>query len=151
VFKFGNFSNQLDAPFLTGCEGDYPSITPEKVWFVSMNLPNGASGSPVFYQPPTDLDPRKFRPMLIGVQSSSILKADVAAITPIESIYKIIQEMNLADADLRNDPYLSLPRPNPPTFPQQSNPNASRPIPNPQYNRSQPYPAPTAPRFNPPN
>jgi hypothetical protein len=137
IFKFGNFSNELDEPFLTGCDGGYPSVTPEKVSFVSINLSDGASGSPIFFVPPVEVREGMFRPVLIGVQSSSIFRADVAAMTPVGPIYKIIQDMDLPNADLRNDPSLSLPKPNPQVNPPQPPLPRHRPFPTPQIPQPQ--------------
>ena len=45
------------------------------------------------------------RPLLLGVQSSSIPPADLAVMTPIDYVYEIIQNMHLTDADLsRGEP-----------------------------------------------
>jgi Trypsin-like peptidase domain len=104
VFKFGEISTLLDEPFVTGCVLGQPATIPVKVWLLSINLFPGASGSAIFYTPPGSggmtFGAPVNRPALIGVQSSSIGTSDVAAMTPIEPVFKIIEEMNLPNADL---------------------------------------------------
>lgn len=102
VFKFGAISNVMDEPFLTGC---VPAVqVPEKVWLLSVNLFPGASGSAIFYTPPgsggAQFGAAVNRPCLIGVQSSSLLAADISAMTPIEPVFKIIERLQLPNADL---------------------------------------------------
>lgn len=103
VFKFGAISNLMDEPFDTACVQGGPQV-PEKVWLLSVNLFPGASGSAIFYAPPGSGGIRfgaaVSRPCLIGIQSSSVNGADVSAMTPIEPIFKIIEGLQLPDADL---------------------------------------------------
>jgi hypothetical protein len=76
----------------------------EKVWFLSINLLPGSSGSAIFYSPPrAEVGGRRDaqnRAILIGVQSSSLGGADIAATTPIELAFEIIEGLNLPRADL---------------------------------------------------
>lgn len=105
IFKFGSISALVDEPFYTGCFGSPAATTPEKVWFLSINLFFGASGSPIFYIPPGTAGVRfgaaLSRPMLVGIQSSSMIQADVACMTPIGLIFPIIESLQLPDADLK--------------------------------------------------
>jgi hypothetical protein len=102
VFKFGAISNLMDEPFNTACNGG-PQV-PEKVWLLSVNLYPGASGSAVFYAPSGSgailISPTVKRASLIGVQSSSILGADISAMTPIEPVFETIEGLQLPNADL---------------------------------------------------
>jgi hypothetical protein len=106
VFKFGAISNVLDEPFLTQC--DTPTKVPEKVWLLSVNLFPGTSGSPIFYEQPGRggiiFGAAVDRPCLIGVQSSSLTAVDVSAMTPIEPVFKIIEDLKLPNADLFRGP-----------------------------------------------
>jgi hypothetical protein len=103
MFKFGAISIVTGEPFFTGCSPG-SAHTAEKVWFLSINLPRGSSGSAVFYVPPrTEVGVERDalnRAILIGVQSSSFDGADIAAMTPIEPVFRIIESMNLPHADL---------------------------------------------------
>jgi hypothetical protein len=111
-FKFGNISNIPDEPTWISCEGRI-ELRLERAWFIAANLVGGNSGSPIFYDPPEmclmggifhctrGLD----RPMIIGIQSMSIGdiqfgSSDVAGMTPIEDVYKIIQQHYASDGDL---------------------------------------------------
>jgi hypothetical protein len=102
VFKFGAISNLMDEPLFTGCGAT--ATVPEKVWLLSVNLFPGASGSAIFYTPPGSgallFGATVMRPCLIGVQSSSIIGADISAMTPIEPLFKIIEGLQLPNADL---------------------------------------------------
>ena len=104
-FKFGQVSNIPEEPIWTGCEPGMPELRLSRVWFIAINLIPGTSGSPVFYVPPgsggvligTSID----RPVLLGVQSNSIVSADIAGMTPVHYLFEIFQELGLQDADLR--------------------------------------------------
>jgi hypothetical protein len=108
AFKFGAISDVRDEPFYTGCGLRVPDI-PEKVWFVAINLFPGASGSAIFYVPPgsgnVQFGAPIHRPVLIGIQSSSLVDADIAAMTPIGLVFPIIESsiesLQLPKADLR--------------------------------------------------
>jgi hypothetical protein len=103
MFKFGEISIVTDEPFFTGCFAGSAPVA-EKVWFLSINLPLGSSGSAIFYSPPrTEVGAGRdalHRAILIGVQSSSVGGADIAAMTPIELMFEIIEGLNLPHADL---------------------------------------------------
>jgi hypothetical protein len=104
VFKFGFISDDRPEPFVTGCGQGAPGRL-EKVWFISMNMFPGASGSAIFYAPPGS-GPVRFgapimRPILIGIQSSSILGADVAGMTSIGLAYPMLEELHLPNANLQ--------------------------------------------------
>jgi hypothetical protein len=104
IVKFGAISGLTDDPFYTSC-GQPPANIPEKVWFISINLFFGASGSAIFYVPPGTGGLRFGaainRPALIGIQSSSIILADVAGMTPVGLIFPIIESLHLHEADLK--------------------------------------------------
>jgi hypothetical protein len=110
-FKFGNISNIPDEPIWVGCPEDgklKSELRLERVWFIAVNLIGGNSGSPVFYYPPSVCmlgflqcnSNIVGRVMVVGVQSSSFDGADVAGMTPIEDVFKIIQDHASPDFDL---------------------------------------------------
>lgn len=108
-FKFGNISNIPGEPVKITC-GNHERF--ERVWFLAANLVGGNSGSPVFYDVPPmcnlpfikcnrGLD----RGIIIGVQSSSFPdpifgSAGVAGMTPIEDVFKIIEQNSEGAYDL---------------------------------------------------
>ncbi len=109
-FKFGNISNIPDEPVKTGC-GNAQRL--ERAWFVAANLVGGNSGSPIMFDPNPLCSMSGFfhctRPldrwMIIGIQSSSF--ADplygnqyLSAMTPIEDVYKIIEQHSSPEMDL---------------------------------------------------
>jgi hypothetical protein len=51
MFKFGEIAIVTNEPFFTGCLAGRAPVA-EKVWFLSINLPLGSSGSAIFYSPP---------------------------------------------------------------------------------------------------
>jgi hypothetical protein len=101
IFKFGNVSSipseSADAP---KCPGQSSSSHLLKLWFVAANLAPGNSGSPIYYEPPLFSGGRAF---LLGAQSISLIPWDVAGMTPVEHVYKMIEELKLKDADLRRN------------------------------------------------
>jgi len=107
-FKFGQISNIPDEPVWISCEKNMPELRLERVWFVAINEVSGASGSPIFYVPPDICLMGGFihctrgldRVMIIGVQSSSFDGADVAGMTPIEDVFKIIEQTSPPNVDL---------------------------------------------------
>jgi len=100
-FKFGNISNIPDEPTWIVCRQGMPQRL-ERVWFVAANLVGGNSGSPIAYLPTGGGE--LTRPMLVGLQSSSFAEADIAGMTPIEDVFKIIKRI-CPDGDLyRGDP-----------------------------------------------
>ncbi|MGP0019873.1 MAG: trypsin-like peptidase domain-containing protein [Candidatus Sulfotelmatobacter sp.] len=101
-FKFGAISNIPSEPVTTGC-GLGRRL--EKVWFVAANLAPGNSGSPIFYDIPLFCMVRPLiqchrgltRGAVIGLQSSSfgdpiMGSEDVAGMTPIDDVFKIIEK-----------------------------------------------------------
>jgi len=82
-----------------------------RVWYIAANLINGNSGSPIFYAPPFFAD-RVKRGVLIGLQSSSLIAlsnqagnnvlepADIAGMTPVEDVFKIIEQHSSPAVDL---------------------------------------------------
>jgi hypothetical protein len=107
VFKFGFISDNRPEPFVTGCGQGLPGRS-EKVWFISMNMFPGASGSAIFYAPPgsggVQFGAPVMRPILIGIQSSSILNADVAGMTSIGLAFPMFERLHLPNADLHRGP-----------------------------------------------
>ena len=89
-FKFGEISNIPDEPTWIGCGGRV-ELRLERVWFLAANLVAGNSGSPIFYAPPTLLTEDIKRGVVIGIQSSAFDGADIAGMTPIEDVFKIIR------------------------------------------------------------
>ncbi len=107
VFKFGFISDNRPEPFVTACGQNAPGRS-EKVWFISMNMFPGASGSAIFYAPPgsggLQFGASVMRPVLIGIQSSSILNADVAGMTSIGLAFPMLESLHLPNADLHRGP-----------------------------------------------
>jgi hypothetical protein len=104
-FKFGQVSNILEEPVWIGCEPGMPELRLSRAWFIAINLVPGTSGSPIFYVPPgsggvligTKID----RPVLLGIQSNSIVPADLAGMTPVQYVFEIFQKLELQNGDLR--------------------------------------------------
>ena len=101
-FKFGNISSIPEEPVWMSCEPGKPQLSLVKVWFVAANLIPGNSGSPIFYAPPGPLlvSGAVSRPVVLGLQSNSLVAADLAGMTPIDYVYQIIEALKLADANL---------------------------------------------------
>lgn len=99
-FKFGNISNIPDEPVEIACDRRMPELRLERVWFVAANLVGGNSGSPILYVPPAMFAQGVTRGVIIGVQSSSFDGADIAGMTPIEDVFKIIEGHAPPGADL---------------------------------------------------
>lgn len=99
-FKFGRISTISDEPMDVGCAPNGRTQA-RKVWLLDANLIPGNSGSPIFSLPPGG-NGVSFggRPILLGLQSTSILGADVAGMTPSNYILDVIKKLNLQDADL---------------------------------------------------
>ena len=105
-FKFGNISNIPDEPTKIACLPGLPERRLERVWFIAANLIEGNSGSPIFYTPPElcgivgikcNMVTRAF---ILGVQSSTLGGADIAGMTPIEDVFKIIEKSAPPEEDL---------------------------------------------------
>ena len=107
-FKFGEISNVPDESTWMSCEKGMPELRLESAWFIAASLVGGNSGSPIFYVPlPMCLPGSGMtctrglnRGAVIGVQSSSFDGADVAGMTPIEDVFKIIEQHSLLGVDL---------------------------------------------------
>ena len=106
-FKFGEISNIPDESILMACEPGMPELRLERVWFIAANLVGGNSGSPIFYVPfpiclMSGISCTKgfSRAAIIGVQSSSFGGADIAGMTPIEDVFKIIEQRAQHELDL---------------------------------------------------
>ena len=102
-FKFGDISNIPDEPVWIGCEKGMPELRLERVWIVAASLVGGNSGSPIFYAP--SFLSKITRGVIIGLQSSSFGdpefgSAGVAGMTPIEDIFKIIEQHVAPEMDL---------------------------------------------------
>lgn len=106
-FKFGYISTKSDETVEVSCAANHPPNS-IKGWFVAANLVNGNSGSPVWYVPPGASGVRFVsavnRPVLIGIQSSSIIPADLAVVTPSSHLFEAIQLLHLPEADLYRGP-----------------------------------------------
>jgi hypothetical protein len=101
VFKFGYISAKPLEPLKFHCvEGGPEHLVNE--WLAGMNQVGGSSGSPVFYVPPGGSGVKfgQTRPMLIGIQSNSLLGADVAGVTPIEPIIGAVRKMEAEERAL---------------------------------------------------
>lgn len=111
VFKFGHIANILNEPMWTGCSG-MPPLRRERVWLIAVNLVPGNSGSPVVYFPNgaqgVVIGSAIMRPVLIGIQSSSLPGSDIAEMTPVEDLFRIIASSGLQLDLFRGE------RPNPP-------------------------------------
>jgi hypothetical protein len=105
-FKFGHVSSIPEEDIEIHC-GNLPATNSVRGWFIAANLVPGNSGSPIFFVPPGGpgivFGSVVTRPVLLGVQSSSLLLADIAVMTPIRYVYEIIEDMHLSDADLRRN------------------------------------------------
>jgi hypothetical protein len=106
-FKFGEISNIPDESIWTSCDERMPALREEHVWFINANLVVGNSGSPIFFAPSghygggtyTSGDDQR-PPALIGIQSLTISSTDLAGMTPIEDVFKIIEKNAPKDSDL---------------------------------------------------
>lgn len=107
VFKFGHISTRPDELIPCPCVPNGEK-TLMRLWFLSINLMPGNSGSPIFYVP-EGANNASFgteRASLIGLQSIAFLGFDVAGMTPVQYIFETIEAMKLKDADL----YRGLPQ-----------------------------------------
>lgn len=110
IFKFGNVSSIPDEPIEVPCKSAGAAPVDVKVWLIAASLVPGNSGSPIFFSPPYFTGPNSnTRAMLLGIQSTSFLGSDVAGMTPVQYLYKIIEDLNLSDADLRRGPLPAVP------------------------------------------
>lgn len=101
LFKFGYVSALPDEDIETPCIPGGPT-RPMRLSLVAANLSPGASGSPIIYLPALFGRPDKKigRGVLVGVQSSSFLLADVAGMTPISYAFAVVEKLHLPDAKL---------------------------------------------------
>jgi hypothetical protein len=102
-FKFGFVSSIPAEDIESRC--NTPEANSVRGWFIAANLVHGNSGSPIFFVPPGGpgimFGSSVRRTVLLGVQSSSLVLADIAVMTPSNYIFEILQKMQLSDADLR--------------------------------------------------
>ena len=100
LWKFGQISDKPEESVPVPCVKD-GAATPMRLWFLSINLVPGNSGSPIFYAPEgsNGLNFGGGRTTLIGLQSASFLGADVSGMTPVQYIFEAIQNLKLQDAD----------------------------------------------------
>lgn len=102
-FKFGKVSGMPTETTDHRCGAGRPTKA-LKVWYIAINQVPGNSGSPVYAVPfgvaGAILGPSTKRPMLIGLQSVSIVSADLAGVTPASAIFEVIQTIAMEDADL---------------------------------------------------
>jgi hypothetical protein len=107
-FKFGQISNVPDEPVWIRCANGTPELRLASAWFIAANLVSGNSGSPIFYVPFGMCLPGSGvtcvkglnRVAVIGIQSTSFDGADIAGMTPIEDVFKIIEQHSLPGLDL---------------------------------------------------
>lgn len=105
VFKFGYISTKPDEVVPSQCVSG-GATNSLRLWLISINLFPGTSGSPIFFAP-EGANGANFgggRAMLMGLQSTSYLGADVSGMTPVRYIFEAIQSLNLHDADLYRGP-----------------------------------------------
>jgi hypothetical protein len=101
IFKFGYVSSIPQEPVDSGCGPGLPSRQ-HKVWLVAANLVPGNSGSPIFVVPAgaAGIIMGGGRPILAGVQSLSILLADLAGMTPAQYVFDVVKKFKFPDANL---------------------------------------------------
>ncbi len=101
IFKFGYVSSIPDEPIDTSCAPG-GQTQPRKVWLVAANLVPGNSGSPIFVVPAgaNGILIGGGRAMLVGLQSISLVLADISGMTQAEYIFDVVKKLNLNDADL---------------------------------------------------
>jgi hypothetical protein len=101
IFKFGYVSSIPDEPIDASCASG-GQTQPRKVWLVAANLVPGNSGSPIFVVPAgaNGILLGGGRAMLVGLQSISLLLADISGMTQAEYIFDVVRKLNLNDADL---------------------------------------------------
>lgn len=106
-WKFGQVSDKPEESVPVPCVKD-GATTLMRLWFLSINLVPGNSGSPIFYAPEgsNGVSLGGGRTTLIGLQSASFLGADVSGMTPVQYVFEAIQNLKLKDADL----YRGLPQ-----------------------------------------
>lgn len=107
AWKFGYISDKPEESVRVPCVKD-GATTLMRLWFLSINLVPGNSGSPIFYAPEgsNGVSFGGGRVTLVGLQSASFLGADISGITPVQYIFEAIQNLKLQDADL----YRGLPQ-----------------------------------------
>jgi hypothetical protein len=91
VLKFGYLSTLPDELIPSQCVQNGGS-TLMRLWFLSINLLPGNSGSPIFYVP-EGANNASFaggRAALIGLQSTSFLGFDVSGMTPVQYIFETV-------------------------------------------------------------
>ena len=110
-WKFGQISDKPDESIPVPCVKD-GATTPLRVWFLSINLVPGNSGSPIFYAPEgsNGVSFGGGRVNLVGLQSVSFLGADISGMTPVQYIFEAIQNLKLQDVDLYRGPPQNKPK-----------------------------------------
>jgi hypothetical protein len=102
IFKFGYVSSIPTETISARCCPDCGERAYTE-WMIAANLVPGNSGAPIFFVPSTfkyNEKPKNSRAVLLGVQSISLLGADIAGMTPATYIIQAIRKLNLLDADL---------------------------------------------------
>ena len=106
-WKFGYISDKPDESVGVPCVKD-GAPTFLRLWFLSINLVPGNSGSPIFYAPEgaNGVSFGRGRAMLLGLQSASFLGADISGMTPVRYVFEAIENLKLPNVDL----YRGLPQ-----------------------------------------
>jgi hypothetical protein len=103
IFKFGKIGGIPDEMAASKCTKDSVTV-PIRVWWLSVNLVAGNSGSPIFFTPlfppGGDISVGEPRPMIIGLQSISVDGSDIAGMTPSEYIVEIFRDIAPLNGDL---------------------------------------------------
>lgn len=104
-FKFGFISSTSDEDIETrACPPPAASYN-IRGWFLAANQVPGNSGSPIFFVPPGGpgivFGSGVRRPVLLGIQSSSLIQADLAIMTQSSHLYEAIQLLRLPEADMQ--------------------------------------------------
>jgi hypothetical protein len=112
-WKFGQISDKPEESVPVPCVKD-GGTTLMRLWFLSINLVPGNSGSPIFYAPEgsNGVSFGGGRAFVLGLQSSSFLGADISGMTPVQYIFEAIQNLKLQDADLYRGLIQSKPKGN---------------------------------------
>jgi hypothetical protein len=103
IFKFGKIGAIPDEMATFKCAKDSMTV-PIRVWWLSVNLVAGNSGSPIFFTPlfppGADVTLGEPRTMIIGLQSISVEGSDIAGMTPSEYIVDIFHDIAPFNGDL---------------------------------------------------
>jgi hypothetical protein len=103
IFHFGKIASIPDETVSFTCKQN-SQPRPFRVWWLATTLVPGTSGSPIFFDPlfppGADITAGEPRGMIIGLQSLSLLGADLAGMTPAKYITDVIARSVGNDADL---------------------------------------------------